>query len=257
MSMGRCVRCGRESDIEYGSDGQAYCSSCVFYGVNKQCYRCRMYIPATELQQYKGQWMCPYCLNDMRDEERRQDERGSAAEKKSEGYTSGETCDRCGRTLTTVYYYGGRRLCSNCFDDARREWKDVGGERPPMPMYRVTEQAAGEKGKMGFIESLFAELLGRLGIKVRRKKAESEIVAVERPAKEREKSGRGEGGGESGEEGPGPAPMIEGPESKEKKRKGRRSASVSFPEQPSAQEKKAAGVKKKKKGNWFEGFKED
>jgi len=257
MGEGHCIRCGREDNIEYGADGQSYCGSCIFYGMNKQCYRCRMYLPATELQQYKGQWACPYCLMNMRDEDRGPEDRAGGADKTGESYISGETCDRCGRQLTTVYYHAGRRLCANCFDDARREWKDVGGERPPMPMYRITEESARQKGRMGFLESFFAELLGRFGIRIGRKRKESEIVALERPLRKPAPQA-----GASGEEGGAKedreqAPMIEGPERKTKKRKGRRSQAVSFPDDALIREKQAHGAKKRKKGNWFEGFKED
>jgi len=255
MSQGRCIRCGREDNVEYGSDGQAYCNSCIFYGMNRQCSRCRMYLPATELQQYKGQWACPYCLMSMRDEDRAPEDR-PGAEKKSEGYFTGETCDRCGRQLTTAYYHAGRRLCATCFDDARREWKDVGGERPPMPMYRITEESAKQKGRMGFLESFFAELLGRFGIKIGRKRKESEIVALERPSRDPAAAGAREEGGPAKEDRK-QAPMIEGPERKTKKRKGRRSQAVTFPDDALIREKQAHGAKKRKKGNWFEGFKED
>lgn len=255
MSEGRCIRCGRQDNVEYGADGQPYCSSCIFYGTNKQCYRCRMYLPSTELQQYKGQLVCPYCLMGMREEDRGLEDR-AGAEKTGEGYVTGEACDRCGRQLTTVYYYGGRKLCANCFEDAKRDWKDVGGERPPMPMYRITEASAREKGKAGFLESFIAELLGRFGIKIGRSKKEPEIVALEPPSRKPAAEGA-QGQGSGAEEDREQAPMIEGPERKTKKRKGRGSQAVTFPDEASAPEKKASGAKKRKKGNWFEGFKDD
>ena len=264
MGMGRCSRCGREVEVEYASDGQAYCSACAFYGMNRQCFRCRMYVPSTELQQYRGQWMCPYCLMDMRDEDRRLEEQGSAREKEGAGYVSSETCERCGRQITTAYYYGGRRLCANCYEDMKREWKEVGGEKPPMPMYRVTEERVREKGKMSFIERLFAELLGRLGIR-QGKKGQSEIVAMQKPMRKvaAQSSGAGEKAmwNQTGKEGePARPPMIEGPEKKTKKKRGRKSQDVSFPQDFSTDREGEAqpGRKKKgKKGSAFEDFKEE
>jgi hypothetical protein len=173
--MIRCSRCGRETHIEYGADGQAYCNSCIFYGLNKPCFKCRMYLPTSELQQYKGQWMCPYCLMDSRDEDRRIEGRG---EDQLKGYQVHEQCERCGRALSIVYYYRGLKLCDSCVDEAKREWKDVGGERPPMSMYRITQGKERESKKLSFFESLFANILGRIGIKTRKKMKESEVVAL-------------------------------------------------------------------------------
>jgi hypothetical protein len=57
-----CARCGRECT-------GMYCDSCKFYEMNDQCWRCRMYLPKVELQQWRGQIYCPYCIQDLRSEE--------------------------------------------------------------------------------------------------------------------------------------------------------------------------------------------
>lgn len=70
-----CIKCGSEEHCEYGSDGHMYCESCRFYGMNQQCWRCRIYVPFAEMQQYRGFWMCQYCLIDAREEKIKRDEK--------------------------------------------------------------------------------------------------------------------------------------------------------------------------------------
>jgi ribosomal protein L37E len=110
---------------------------------------------------------------DSRDEERRVER---SADSQSKEYRIHEQCERCGRALSIVYYYKGRKLCESCIDEAKREWKDVGGERPPMSMYRISQEKGKKSNMLAFLESLFAEILIRLGIK--KKKEDSEIVAL-------------------------------------------------------------------------------
>jgi hypothetical protein len=224
----------------------------LFYGMNKQCYRCRMYLPATELQQYKGQLMCPYCLNDVRDQDRRAEERSIEGTERATGYLSGEHCDRCGRELTTVYYYGGRKLCQNCLDDAKHESKDVGGEKPPLPPYRITEKAAAEAGRRSFLERLFSEML--ILLRLRKRRQEPEIVALEKPvaAPEQEASL----GQEITKEEPGSDIMTEGPQSKHK-RKRKKAQDVSFSSYVAPAQAEKTEKKKKGKKTGFGGLKED
>jgi hypothetical protein len=138
-----------------------------------------MYLPVSELQQYKGQWMCPYCLMDSRDEDRRI---MKGPDDHYKGISVHEKCERCGRTLSVVYYYAGRRLCEVCVEDAKNEWGDVGGERPPMSMLRVGRGAAKRSAMMAFFHALFSEILVRIGLKRREKKKmkekQGEIVAI-------------------------------------------------------------------------------
>jgi hypothetical protein len=176
--MGNCSRCGRQASVEYGLDGLAYCSSCSFYGLNKQCWKCRMYVPATELQQYRGQWTCPICLQDMRSERIRESEY-KPEKHKMQALAIPETCERCGRDTEILYYWNGRMLCKSCLDEAQQSWGLVGGG--PMgagQAIRVTSRGAAEK------ESLLArainEFLVLLGLRKRKKKVAS-IVAVSHP----------------------------------------------------------------------------
>jgi len=206
----------------------------MFYGLNKPCFKCRMYLPAAELQQYKGQWLCPYCLMDSRDEDRRAEGRG---EDHLKGYSYSEQCERCGRALSIVYYYRGRKLCESCVDEAKREWKDVGGEKPPLSMYRITEEKGKEARKLSFLEALFADILGRLGIIRKTKQKGAEIVAL------REKKKR--------QFVPFAKPMkesIEGSKKKDKKKPGKGKKE---------EKKEEAAEEKDKKKDKFGQYKED
>jgi len=265
--------------VEYGADGQSYCGSCIFYGLNKPCFKCRMYLPISELQQFKGQWVCPYCLMDSREEERRA-ERG-AEESYLKGIAVAERCERCGRAMPVVYYFGGKRLCDSCMEEAQKQWRDVGGERPPLPMQRITEKKAKEAGLTAFFGALFSELLGRIGIKARKqKKEEAEIVAIKpkirefvplaKPMKEEMMEEKKKGGNEArgleqrtiiAEVQEKKAEiMLEGPEKKKRrKKKGRNTQDVSFEFTPGIIDEKKEGRKgkQKKKTGRFEGFKSD
>ncbi len=156
-----CTRCGAEAH-DYGTDGLAYCDSCIFYGMNKPCWKCRMYLPASELQTYKGQFTCPYCIMDMRDEEKRTEE--AITRRKDERYASSyqlpETCERCGRELSMAYFFNGRHLCSSCYQTERDEWKTVGGEKPPMAMFRVRQEKARKAKIVAVVNRKLNELFG-------------------------------------------------------------------------------------------------
>lgn len=167
-----CSRCGRVGEADYGADGLPYCSSCVFYGMNRQCFRCRMYVPASELQQYRGVWACPYCVQDMRDEERR----GGAPEKPHvHALPHPETCERCGRELDErVYIWNNRRLCRNCLDEEQATWGVVGG-RPGHAGVRISAIPVARAKRQSLIESAIGNFLALLGIR----KKEQEIVVVE------------------------------------------------------------------------------
>ena len=168
MTTMPCSRCGRDTEVEYGTDGLAYCSSCIFYGTNKQCWKCRMYLPANELQQYKGLWVCPYCLMDMRDEVRRRDEREEKKVKVAEVVSFPEMCERCGRDLTTVVYiWNGKRLCKSCLDEEKDKWDLVGGGPSGSPM-RVNIEPVRRAKKVSLIERLISGIRGFLGLSSRR-----------------------------------------------------------------------------------------
>jgi len=173
---GRCSRCGRKTDVEYGSDGRAYCSSCIFYANYKQCWKCQMYVPVTELQQYKGQWMCPYCLADERADDKKKSEYKERKYEKEPLYTTrirySETCERCGRDTEMLYSYNGRILCHGCLEEEQKKWGTVGGGPSATP-YRI--KVSEEKG---ILAQMIDSLLVALGMKKKEKKKEVEIVAV-------------------------------------------------------------------------------
>jgi hypothetical protein len=174
MTSGVCSRCGASGMVEYGSDGQMYCSSCSFYGLNKQCYRCRMYLPASELQQYRGQWSCPNCIQDLRSEDRKAEEHVQERPH-VDAIQYPEQCDRCGKDLKgRVYIWNGRKLCKSCVQDEQEKWGTVGGGPMAAP-YRITLGPEKKRKKMSIIESIISEILHILGI---RKKKELEIIVV-------------------------------------------------------------------------------
>ena len=179
MTTGNCIRCGRNSEVDYGTDGMPYCSSCIFYGTNKQCYRCRMYLPATELQQYRGQWVCPYCIQDMRDEDRRITER--VQEKPHlEVLSYPERCERCGRDLKgRVYIWNGKTLCKRCLQDEQDKWSIVGGG-PSGAGQRVSVIPAREAKKRSFMDALISDALALIGFK-RKKQVEIVVCGEKMP----------------------------------------------------------------------------
>lgn len=171
--MGTCSRCGASGEMTYGADGLSYCSSCSFYGMNRQCYRCRMYLPATELQQYRGQLVCPYCLQDMRAEDRRAEapqEKGPVQE-----LSYPERCERCGRDLSGgAYIWNGKTLCKSCLDYEKGTWGVVGGG-PSHGGQRASVIPIRKARQKSLIEALISDFLALLGVK----KKEPEIIIVE------------------------------------------------------------------------------
>ncbi|MFA5077621.1 MAG: hypothetical protein WC488_04300 [Candidatus Micrarchaeia archaeon] len=162
-----CLRCGRECE------GQ-YCDTCRFYETNDQCWRCRMYLPKVELQQWRGQTYCPYCIMDIRDEEKRAEETRGERAREHRGQEPGERgeyrgdegmrpggepqgghpsepgpfgagqkedylCDKCKGDLDIVYVVTDHKFCEVCFNQQVREWKKSGVKRPPHIKYRIKE----------------------------------------------------------------------------------------------------------------------
>jgi hypothetical protein len=159
--------------MTYGADGQQYCSSCAFYGMNKQCYRCRMYLPATELQQYRGQLVCPYCLQDMRAEDRRSEAPPTKGPAQELSYP--ERCERCGRDLEgRAYLWNGKTLCKSCLDDEKGTWGLVGGG-PSHGGQRVSVIPIRAAKRKSLFETIISDFLALLG----RKKKEPEIIPLE------------------------------------------------------------------------------
>ncbi|MEW6722461.1 MAG: hypothetical protein AB1324_04315 [Candidatus Micrarchaeota archaeon] len=180
MSTGICVRCGASGIVEYGPDGLAYCSNCAFYGLNRQCWRCRMYLPAIELQQYQGQWTCPYCIQDLRSEASRAE---SAREKKPhlDVIAYPETCERCGRDLEgRTYIWNGKRLCRSCLGDEQEKWGIVGGGPMGSPQ-KIIIGTPERKKRTSLIESLISEFLHVTGIRKKPRKMEVVVYPEKMP----------------------------------------------------------------------------
>ena len=131
-----------------------------------------MYLPATELQQYRGQLACPYCIQDLRDEDRKMTE---TTEKRPrlEVLRYPETCDRCGRDLEgRVYIWNGKRLCKRCLEDEQDTWGLArGGPMGPAQRIKVDTVRRGER--KSFIERSIGEFLALIGLK---RKPISEII---------------------------------------------------------------------------------
>jgi|GEM_PF-652117 len=186
MAVGKCSRCGREGNVEYATDGLPYCSSCIFYGNYKQCWRCRMYLPAAELQQYKGNWVCPYCLIDLKEEEKKLEK--PQKEYKPEKYpiqplSYGERCERCGREAETLYIWNGKKLCSSCLAEEQKKWTTVSRGPGGAPI------VVGREKREGLLSLIIGRLLEFIGLR-KRKQVGEEIVAqriekVEKENKER------------------------------------------------------------------------
>lgn len=163
----------------YGADGLSYCNSCIFYGLNRPCWKCQMYLPISELQPYKGQWACPYCITDMRDEDRRAERSyGQQGKELNPTYTQ-ERCERCGTTLSVVYYYNGKRLCGTCAEQEKDKGERKGSERPPMVVYRIKE-----KGRASSIVSSIGQKIDQL---IRRKKTDEAEKKEEKKSKKEER----------------------------------------------------------------------
>ena len=167
MSQNTCARCAAKEEMEFGPDGLPYCSSCIFYSLNKQCYKCRMYIPVNELQQYLSFWMCPYCIQDMRDEERKHNEpKNEKLHMDALAYP--EKCSRCNGDLNLgVYYWNGKHLCKKCMEDGQKEWEFISGGPSKggqiIPQTQVIAMREVQKK-----ESLLSNVLHSLGIKKRK-----------------------------------------------------------------------------------------
>lgn len=128
-----------------------------------------MYLPAAELQQYKGFWVCPYCLMELRDEAKRMEKPPKKYPLRPIAY--GEVCERCGREAAMFYIWNGRRLCKSCLDEEQKKWGLVGGGPAAAP-YRIKYEGK----KESFLASIVNKVLERVGL--RKKRAETEIVVA-------------------------------------------------------------------------------
>ena len=147
----RCRVCGRE--------GFDICPECSFKKQNTQCWRCRMYIPTSEMQQWKGQWICPNCRMDT---EREDELKFEGKKRKDEGagaetYEKPGRCQRCSRETKILYQFNGRKLCWYCLEDENST--DYSGAGPSGGAIRV--QVRQEKSRRkGLINRLIRMVAG-------------------------------------------------------------------------------------------------
>jgi hypothetical protein len=133
-----------------------------------------MYVPSSELQQYKGQWACPICIQDMRYHDRKATEYKPTKDPlRILSYS--EQCERCGRDLETVYIWNGKRLCKPCMEEGQLSWGIVGGG-PSGSSQKVSMQALKITKQRSFLQFLIDEFLALLGL---RKRRISQVVTVE------------------------------------------------------------------------------
>ena len=197
MRMGTCVRCGKNGEVDYGQDGLAYCSECAFYGLNKQCNKCRMYLPAMELQQYRGQLLCPYCIQDMREEVRKEEapaERGNLPAYSPDLPILHETevqqvCDRCGCESEKFYLWNGKRLCKKCLEDGQKTWHIEEGAPPPQSSGAYVRKPVSTSPQKQPQRGAVSNILGALGLGKKQKPPSSAIdeprTAQAHPPRER------------------------------------------------------------------------
>ncbi len=92
-----------------------------------------MYLPSLEMQQYAGQLLCPFCIQDVRKEvaaasapQAQQDVRHAEFDT-----THPNHCDRCGKESEKLYLWNHLYLCKKCLEEGQKTWKITGSEPPP------------------------------------------------------------------------------------------------------------------------------
>lgn len=175
--MPNCSRCGMET-----ASGP-YCDNCSFYMLNDQCWRCRMYLPKVELQQWKGQTYCPYCIQDLRHAEKdAQQRRDEGAAKAPEGIPPDSTppgqgqvnpdylCDKCRDEMDIAYVVADHKFCEMCFQQQLRDWKEERISAPPYMKFRVKDSPGMFMRFIRFIKRKISDEWERRNRKKREKK---------------------------------------------------------------------------------------
>ncbi|MEW6529169.1 MAG: hypothetical protein AB1391_04725 [Candidatus Micrarchaeota archaeon] len=114
-----------------------------------------MYLPKAELQQWCGQTYCPYCIQDIRDDEKNLQAKQDARIPKTSGIPPDESgfeigqkigqknqdyfCDQCQSNLDIVYVVADHKFCELCFQQQRKEWSERGIDAPPYMKFKVKE----------------------------------------------------------------------------------------------------------------------
>jgi len=138
---------------------------------------------------YAGQWYCPYCIMDLREQHQPKIEKEKPLQDQS---VTKERCDRCGRSVETViYYFQGKKLCEVCLNQEKGD--NFGPVSPPAmriklnpkkePFYAPLIPVA--KPAKLFADGFFAWVLKLFGIK--RKSNLPEIIPVKRKNPKKEK----------------------------------------------------------------------
>lgn len=137
-----------------------------------------MYVPVTELQNYRGQMYCPYCIQDLRDEEIHHD-KFSQEKLHVEPVAVVEKCERCGREVRgKILIWNGKKLCKDCVDEGKKEWQTVSatpkGGGNVVPIQNISEEKQSNSTLLKKIDTL----IGTMKNEKNSKKPEPELVAL-------------------------------------------------------------------------------
>ncbi len=148
-----------------------------------QCWRCGMYLPREEMQQWKGMWYCPYCLAEIIEEEERlqkmvdkkQTEKKTPKpphidEEKAPDIRGPDnapastplivkkrreddqfTCDKCGHVMDKIFILSDHKFCERCFNGYIKELKENNLTLPP---YVVLRRKKSDFFLLGFLKEL-------------------------------------------------------------------------------------------------------
>lgn len=146
-----------------------------------------MYVPVTELQNYRGQMYCPYCIQDLRDEEVSHD-KITHEKPHLEPVPVVEKCERCGREVRgKILIWNGKKLCKDCVDEGKKEWQTVSAT-PKGGGNVVPIQNSSEKEANSTLLKKIDTLIGTMKNEKNSKKAEPELVALNKNEIELENS---------------------------------------------------------------------
>lgn len=139
-----------------------------------------MYVPVTELQNYRGQMYCPYCIQDLRDEEISHN-KYTAEKIHVDPVAVVEKCERCGKEVKgKILFWNGKKLCKDCVDEGKKEWQTVsatpkhGGNYVPVQSASEKENAESNSNLLKKID----RLIGVMKNEKTSKKPEPQLVAI-------------------------------------------------------------------------------
>ncbi|VVB65812.1 Uncharacterised protein [Candidatus Gugararchaeum adminiculabundum] len=119
------------------------CADAVQADMEGPCQRCGVIMPKTELKMFDSRLYCNYCIMEVSEDKKHQEERARESYKpkaersessqspkdestfgQSRGGAGGQRyykCQKCGSPATDRYAYGGKLLCANCYFDESGE----------------------------------------------------------------------------------------------------------------------------------------